>query len=144
MDDILEFTNVCPCCIPGAVVAIVVATWLVTTIASSIIGLVAKEDSSIHRILTWISYVFSFLVVLVAVFLGCLQSSESLRSFFFAQLCSGMGKDPAMTELRCNHVGDVSGRVLEIGPGIIYCVLIHSIFTHQLLSTLHYILFVSL
>lgn len=120
MDGILEFTTVCPCCIPGALVAIVITTWTATIVASRVIGFVAKKGSIIHRVLTWLSYIFSFLVVLVAVLLGSLQSSESLRAYFFAQLCSGMGKDPAMKELRCEHVGNISGRVLEIGPGIFW------------------------
>lgn len=56
-------------------------------------------------------------MILLAVFLGVLETNEDLRKMSFSMLCSKMTQSSDLDVLRCGLLEGISGRVLEIGPG---------------------------
>lgn len=69
-------------------------------------------------VLKALSSLIFLLVVAFAVFIGFLQRYPEKRHEWFAGVCTHLTNDrPEETELRCQLLKGLKGRVLELGPG---------------------------
>lgn len=107
----------CPCCSIPLVVTFAFG-WIVV---SKLIFMVANKISPANRnikiilsITSWISVVF---IGLLAIAIGILKTNPDLQARFFAAFCTRMTKSPNFDSIRCGLLKDISGKVLEIGPG---------------------------
>lgn len=66
-----------------------------------------------------ITNILSFFIALIALLFGSVASSENLKQFMFYKFAINMllADNPALDPIRCDHFRNISGRVLEIGPG---------------------------
>lgn len=72
----------------------------------------------VTSILSVISRLFNVLVVLLAVFLGAVATRPRFQSYVFYKLFTLIEQNPnPMDGHRCSRISNISGRVLEIGPG---------------------------
>lgn len=110
-------TNICPCCVSQPFVYLLIGLLL----SFQIIRYIRNKLNPQHVVLKLLSnvlfYGISIIIGLIAIFLGLLSSSPSMRQQFFSKLCIQLGKNSQLDEIRCNLVKNLSGRVLEIGPG---------------------------
>lgn len=108
----------CACCLSSTVlVALGVVVLIVHMFGKTLTYLMPRQKLGL-KIYGWMSFILNISIVLVAIFFGVLISNEKARNFVFYKLISGMAKYPhPMDELRCENLKNLSGRILEIGPG---------------------------
>jgi SAM-dependent methyltransferase len=114
--------NTCACCAFATVVGLIAALFVVTKLFLFAFGGGAKAEASGVKkyfllLAKWVSRITFVLIALVAIFLGVLQQQPELRSRFFATLLTKMAKSGHLHEERCGLVANLSGDVLEFGPG---------------------------
>eukprot|EP00603_Paraphysomonas_imperforata_P001066 CAMPEP_0114427526 /NCGR_PEP_ID=MMETSP0103-20121206/8400_1 /TAXON_ID=37642 ORGANISM="Paraphysomonas imperforata, Strain PA2" /NCGR_SAMPLE_ID=MMETSP0103 /ASSEMBLY_ACC=CAM_ASM_000201 /LENGTH=294 /DNA_ID=CAMNT_0001596603 /DNA_START=45 /DNA_END=929 /DNA_ORIENTATION=- len=111
--------NICPCCLPATLIGGVIVCWiLLQTVGGLLFSSSSKEPPSLlSRIITFVTKALGVLLILFAILLGVLESNEDLRKMSFSMLCAKLTQDTALDVLRCGLLEDISGRVLEIGPG---------------------------
>lgn len=107
----------CPCCIPSITIVVLLCAWIVLRCSLFIINRLFPNVFLLKNTLKGVSWLVSVTIALIAVALGVLQSMPSFRSLIFAQICAKMVQGGDLDEIRCSHIGNISGRVLEIGPG---------------------------
>ena len=114
----LHFTATCPCCAFSVVVVAVVVVWLTTLMSKSYLqNIFPSKKGIINKLLIFLVWVTSFSVGVLAIGLGLLSSTSHIRSIFFSKFCFAMTRSPIMDPIRCQHIRNLNGRVLEIGPG---------------------------
>lgn len=117
--DLLSFQGGCPCCFPSIIIAVLLTPCIVCYVFEKAIKLMFPKFNLGIKALTFLTRLSSFLVLIVAVGLGLAASNPEWKSYVFYQFLTRMqmgGRDP-FENFRCPHIGSLSGRVLEIGPG---------------------------
>lgn len=109
----------CPCCVYPLVLGTTVLLLVLSKLASATSGAGGKDTkpSIVNRIFTAIYRITSVLVAIASIGLGVLSSSPDLRGRVFANLCTSMIKSSKLDAYRCGLTRDISGKVLEFGPG---------------------------
>ena len=110
----------CPCCltVPSVIIKLLATA---SALSCSQRFLTKNSNKWVRRISFVITLLISLALVGVGLFLLVLVNNDDLRSRGFAHFCSMQNlKDGGpMDEIRCSilNKADISGRVLEFGPG---------------------------
>jgi len=99
----------CPCCMP---------TICVNVLTSALLLLLSlKYLNNKSKLLTYIIYLTSAILLLLGSFLAILANSPPLRSQVTATVITALNQPGPLDDHRCPLVNQASGNVLEIGPG---------------------------
>ena len=119
--DLAKLSDTCPCCAFPAAIAGIVVLFVATKLFTFSFGKRKSDATGVKKyillIAKWLSRLSFVLIVLLAIFLGVLQQQPHFRSQFFAKLITMMTKSEHLLQERCNLLSNVSGKVLEFGPG---------------------------
>lgn len=117
MDLTSRFDATCSCCVLPLIIVAVLATIVTFKILELFLGLRSPVEGKRHIVLSWISGFIMLVVTLVAILLGALSVHEGLREKVFATMCTSMTRNSKLDPVRCGLLRNVSGTVLEFGPG---------------------------
>lgn len=109
----------CPCCVSTALFLTLAAGFVVINVVQRVVERLVPSASLLGKACRLTAILSHALVVVVAIGLGALNASPSLRSFVFYKFAMRVlaGDNAAVDSPRCELVSRLSGRVLEIGPG---------------------------
>lgn len=110
--------NACPCCVSTGLLIYGGGVAIVLLGFGKVLELTFPNAKLGIKVYKYISAILSVVIALVAIAYGVLSTNESVRSFAFAKMmeAGATGSNP-MDALRCATIQNLSGRVLEIGPG---------------------------
>jgi SAM-dependent methyltransferase len=117
MDLASKFDTTCSCCVLPMIIVAVFATMVTIKCIEFFLGLRSPREGKGHLIFSWISGFIMLAVTLVAILLGVLSVHEGLREKVFAAMCTSMTRNSKLDPVRCGLLRDISGAVLEFGPG---------------------------
>lgn len=109
----------CACCLPTIVFVLIFVSFAIFHVSNFSAKWFLKDYSLLRRSLSVLSNIASLVVALFAIFLGSLHSNSTLRARFFASLCVSMTKNDNLNAHRCSMLSNLSGQVLELGPGYV-------------------------
>jgi len=108
----------CPCCAaPAFLIALGVAGSLLLVL-DKIIRLSIPNNRIVKIVYKIVTYVFMAVVTLTAIAIGTLRVNDELRDWvFFKFSLVVLVADSPIHQTRCDLIGNIAGKVLEIGPG---------------------------
>jgi len=108
----------CACCATQGVLVVLGSILGIVYLFGMLLSMAFPKAKTVSYVYHYITIIVSALVALIAVLFGTIASNESVRRYTFYQFISFMEKYPnPVDELRCHNLKNLSGRVLEIGPG---------------------------
>lgn len=125
MADLLALSSSCPCCSQPVVIAVslLVPCIVFYTLEFSLRSTAPRSSGAkmLLSVLKILSRSSSLLIGVLAVLLGVASRSPDLKNKIFFHLLRTMSKypdEPMDSMHRCRDIKHLSGRVLEIGPGL--------------------------
>lgn len=110
--------STCACCSSTAVLAVFGLVALVIIGFGKLLTSIFPNAKLGHKIYKYLSMCMHLIILLIAIFYGVLTTNEKVRNFVFYKLIEkGAAYPNPMDNLRCANIQNLSGRVLEIGPG---------------------------
>jgi SAM-dependent methyltransferase len=108
----------CACCLSTVVMAVLAGIGLTVFLLGKLLTYLLPNQRLGLKIFNWVSTVLHVLIVLVAVGFGVLTTNETARNFTLYKIVeSGAVYPGPLDGLRCPNIQNLTGRVLEIGPG---------------------------
>lgn len=106
----------CPCCGQNVLLFYLVATGLTIIILNHISNFLSSKSTWFKATMRVFTIIFSIVVFLFAIFLGIVANDENSRRIIFTYIIPVM-RSTTLLNFKCEHIKNVGGRVLEIGPG---------------------------
>mmetsp|Transcript_67846 Transcript_67846/g.133462 ORF Transcript_67846/g.133462 Transcript_67846/m.133462 type:complete len:290 (-) Transcript_67846:83-952(-) len=108
----------CACCLSTVVLASLGCVALFVFSIGQLLAYTLPKQKLGLKIYKGLSTLLNLIIVVVAIFFGVLTTNEDVRNYTFYKIIERGAVYPnPMDDLRCANIRNLSGRVLEIGPG---------------------------